>query len=165
VAWDVLKQESEATGMRILIAAGESQSIQAASGDFRNFGAVDTVQDGREAVLAYINASQTGNPYHIVFIGYDLPNIAEAEVLDMLWYYDQEHHRLAGGLVVCCVSTDSQWEKQHQARFGNDTRVHFYSEPASAFALTSLVKITANELGEFKPKMIVRRHPSGGIYA
>jgi hypothetical protein len=150
--------------MRILVAAGESQSMRAASADFSNFGSVDTVHNGREAMLAYINASQSGSPYHMVFIGYHVQDIGEFELLEMVRYYDQEHGQLAGGVVICCISTDSLWEKRHQARFGNDAHTHFYSEPASAFTLTSLVKITSNWLGEFKPQTVIRRHPSGGIY-
>ncbi len=151
--------------MRLLVAAGESQSIYAASSDFRNFGSVDTVHDGREAVLTYINTSQAGRHYHAVFIGHTLQKISEIEVVNMLRYYDRQHRELAAGALICCVSIDNQWKMDHQIRFSDDTRTIFYNEPATTSELTGVLKITANKMGEFKPQATIRRHPFGGIYA
>ena len=152
--------------MRILVAAGESNSLTTLVGSFEQFGAVDIVQDGRAAVVACINANQTSRPYHLVFLGQRLAVLKEEDVIEMIRVYEEDAVAGKTPVTFCCVSDNSaDWQQSHQARYGSDRNTHFYPEPANSFAVMSLLKIIANQLGEFKPKPLSQYRPVKSLYA
>lgn len=134
--------------MKLLIAAPVSSSLSSLTSHFEEFGTVDRVKSGRDAVLACINAIQTRTPYDLVCLEPEPGAVDMRDALLMIRAYEEDHGQATRKTAICYIFDDTFDQQQYRSRFGQDSKTYFFAAPVSCFALLSLIKIAANEAGE-----------------
>jgi len=130
--------------MRILVAHGGTAEKIKYSQIFDKFGIVDFFDNGRDAVVSFVNGFQTGNFYNLLVIENDLKQLDGVETVLMIRKYELEHLASYKKVIIVFSSEDQCCKSSYEARQGADDRIIFHNNPIS---LTSLVCIAENIAG------------------
>lgn len=117
------------------------------------FGSVDIVQNGRDAVLAYVKSSYKGFFYDFVVLEQDLALQDGFETHDMIRAFESEHRTSGKKTTVCVLCSDTVCQQQHHgARYDNNLQTHLLAKPVNLDLLHSLAVSAANGY-EFKSRI------------
>lgn len=134
--------------MRILIADDEvtnvinSQMLDMLAG----YGSVDIKQNGRDAVLAYVDSGSRGLFHDLVILDQNLTLLDGFATVDMIRFYESEHRKQGKRTMICIISNDYRCPKHYEIRFNNDERSYFLHKPVNLDLLESLLCSDAEEL-------------------
>jgi len=76
--------------MRILVVDDEYVSLSKLDIILKNFGETVAVTNGKQAYEAFINAYEEGNPFQLITLDVNLPDIKGQEVLKMIRKWEDE---------------------------------------------------------------------------
>jgi CheY-like chemotaxis protein len=111
------------------------------------YGSVNVVQNGREAVLAYVNTIATrGAFYDLIILDKNLTVVDGFATVDMIRAYESEHRKSGKRTVVCVISSDDGCPEHYEIRFCKDDRSHLLHKPVNLVLLESLASAVAAEL-------------------
>jgi CheY-like chemotaxis protein len=135
--------------MRILIAddAVNQVLISQVLARLARYGCIDIVQNGRAAVLAYVNTATKGAFYDLVILDQHLTVLDGFASVEMIRAYESEHRTFGKRTMACVICSDPLCQEQYEMRYGTDERTHLFSKPASLAILETLAGSVVAELG------------------
>lgn len=131
--------------MRILIADNEvcrvlnSQMLTTLA----NYGSVDIVQNGRDAVKTYVKTASKGAFYDLIVLDQNLTVLDGFATVDAIRAYESEHRKSDKRTLVCVISNDDRCPEHYEFRFCKDERSHLLHKPADIVLLESLANSIA----------------------
>lgn len=134
--------------MRILIADCEvckvlnSQMLDMLA----RYGSVDIKQNGRDAVLAYVNSACKGHFHDLVILDQNLTVLDGFATVDMIRSYESEHRKSGKRTMACVLSNNNRCPKHYEIRFNRDERFYLLHKPVNLNFLESLVGSAADQL-------------------
>lgn len=136
--------------MRILIADNGACRVSGTQmiAKLARYGSVDVVQNGRDAVLAYVNNGSRGVSYDLVILDQHLRVLDAFEAVAMIRAYESEHKMCDEFVTVCVVSGDEYTQQQYETHCAQDERIHLLREPVNLDFVESLAGSVAAGLGK-----------------
>lgn len=133
--------------MRILIANDEVSLVLSSPLPARlaEYGSIDIVQNGRAAVITYVNSASKGAFYDLIVVDHHLTVLDGFAVVDMIRMYEAEHRTSGKRTTVCFISGDNSCHQQCEVRYGLDEQTHLLHKPANLDLLESLAVSIAAE--------------------
>lgn len=135
--------------MRILIADGEVSQVLSSQmlAKLAKYGSIDIVQNGRAAVLAYVNSVSRGVFHDLIILDRNLTVLDGFAAVEMIRMYESDHRATGKRTMICVISDDDSSCQQHEVRYGQDERTHLLRKPANLELLESLADCVAAERG------------------
>jgi len=130
--------------MRILVAHGDTAEKIRYSQVFDKYGIVDFFDNGRDAVVSFVNGFQTGNRYNLLVIENNLKQLDGVETVLMIRKFELEHLASYKKVLIVFSSEDKNCKSSYEARQGTDERITFLD---SSINLSSLECIVENIAG------------------
>lgn len=152
--------------MRILIADYEVSKVLSSPmlDMLARYGSVDIKQNGRDAVLAYVNDASKGIFHDLVILDQDLTLLDGFETLEMIRFYESEHRKSGKRTMICVISNVDRWPKQYEIRFNRDERSYLLHKPVKLELIESLIgfdaeKFEIKNLTNYVPVHMHMMHP------
>lgn len=137
--------------MRILFAHGDKTEKTRYSQALGKYGTVDFFDNGRDAVVSFVNGFQTGNHYDLLIIENDLKQLDGVETVLMIRKFELEHLASYKKALIVFSSEDQHCRNSYEARHGVDERILFQNNPVS---LSTLEYFAENIAGERSMKTL-----------
>lgn len=83
------------------------RSMISAAFSHLGLGTVDEAENGRDAILMFIDAFEGGEPYSAVLLDYDMPIMNGRETFNMIRMFEQDHPRKRTPTAVMLISSRS----------------------------------------------------------
>lgn len=132
--------------MRILFAHGDKSVKSRYSQALGKYGPVDCFDNGRDAVLAFVNGFQLGNRYDFLVIENDLKQLDGLETVLMIRKFELEHLASYKKALIVFSSEDQHCRSSYEARHGVDARITFQSGPIKLSILECFAEKAAGEI-------------------
>lgn len=157
--------------MRILIAHDEVSQVLSSPlpAKLAKYGSIDIVQNGRAAVIAYVNSAAKGAFYDLIVVDQQLTVLDGFAAVDMIRLYETEHRKSGKRTMVCVISGDESCSDQREVSCSRDDRTQLLRKPTNLDLLESLAVSIAAERDEnrhihFVP-MHVKQPASPGVWS
>jgi hypothetical protein len=121
--------------MRILFAHGEKIEKTEYSQFIGKYGTVDFFDNGRDALLSFVNCFQAGNRYDLLVINHDLKQLDGVETVLMIRKYELEHLASYKKTLIVFCSRNQHCRSSYEVRHGVDERTIFQNDPVSISTL------------------------------
>lgn len=131
--------------MRILFAYGDTTEKIEYSQSLGKYGIVDIFDNGRDAVVSFVNGFQTGNSYDLLVIENNLKQLDGVETVLMIRKFELEHLAFCKKTLIVFCSEDQHCRSSFEERHGVDERIVFQNYPVS---LSTLEYFAENIVGK-----------------
>lgn len=146
--------------MRILVAHGDTAEKIRYSQVFNKYGVVDFFDNGRDAVVSFVNGFQTGNRYGLLVIDNNLKQLDGVETVLMIRKFELEHLASYKKVLIVFSSDDQHCKCSYEARQGVDERIMFKNNPISISDLECVAENIAGARSmKTLPGLARYRHP------
>jgi CheY-like chemotaxis protein len=134
--------------MRILIAddAVSQVLISQVLVGLARYGSIDIVQNGRAAVLAYVNIASKGAFYDLIILDQHLAVLDGFATVAMIRTYESKHCTFGKRTMACVMCSEPLSQQQYEKRYGADERTHLLCKPASLAILETVAGSVVAEL-------------------
>ena len=126
--------------MRILFAHGDKTEKSKCLQALGKYGSVDFFDNGRDALVSFVNGFQTGNRYDLLVIDHDLKQLDGVETVLMIRKYESEHLASNKKSLIVFSSEDQHCKSSYEARHGVDERIVFQSSPLNLSAIECIAE-------------------------
>ena len=90
---------------------------------------VDEAENGRDAVFKFIKARNTGKPYGMILLDYEMPVMNGREALHMIRMFEQDHPLPGRAATVLLTSARDDIEELFRDSLKKDAKVSVLGKP------------------------------------
>jgi len=131
--------------MRILFAHGNKTEKARYSQALGKYGVVDFFDNGRDAVLSFVNGFLTGNRYDLLVVENDLKQLDGVETVLMIRKYELDNLASYKKSLIVFSTDDQHCRISYEARHGADGRIYFHGSPVDHSILECFAEKIAGE--------------------
>ena len=101
---------------------------------------VDCAENGRDAVLMYLKAAESGEPYEFVSMDNNMPIMNGLQAVEMIRAFESEHSEKVPRITICFVSSDENCRCNCMVKYGGDTYTSFVLKPLDILHFMKIVR-------------------------
>lgn len=110
-------------------------------------GTVDEAENGRDAVLKFVNAFELGNPYNMILLDYEMPIMNGREAFNMIRMFEQDHpKKCANPVPIMLISSRNDIVEIFGDVLPTDSRLCVLDKQVNFNTLNALCKLFTDAL-------------------
>lgn len=115
--------------MKVLVVDDDSQIRKLVVSAFHRFGTVDEAENGRDAVIKFIDAYRDRSPYGLVLLDFEMPVMNGGEALYMIRSYEKDHQISGHSTPIILISGRTDLKDLLADVLRDDLHLHVLGKP------------------------------------